>query len=164
MKKILFLLISLIFSSCEKEEVNTSNNNSNSYTGNSGSIYGEWKVTSDVLVESNGDVDSVIFLPNEYCHITFLDEHAAGDSYFKFIVENGYYTNLMEWREDIDTNGRCYINPNNDLVVEMGCGYPIGLEDAYHVITLFTNNKLEFFAAGFGYDNEGIRSYKLERP
>tara|TARA_B100001094_G_C17676157_1_gene551159 strand:- start:101 stop:604 length:504 start_codon:yes stop_codon:yes gene_type:complete len=167
MKKLLFLLISipLIFSSCEKEEENPSNNNNNnSNTGTSGSIYGEWKVISDVSVESDGDVDSVIFLPNEYCHITFLDEPNADDSnYDWFIVENGYYDNSMVWTIDIDSNGT-YLKTNNDLIIDTECGSPIGLEDTNYIITLLTSNKLEFFVSSVNSQGTWTWSFKLERP
>ena len=171
MKKILFLLISipLIFSSCEKEEENPSNNNNNSNTGTSGSIYGEWSLISEVSVftPSNNDpidIDSLTFLPNEYCHVTFVDQpHPDEPNYKWLVVENGYYDNSMVWTIDIDSNGT-YIKNNNDLIVESEGGYPNGIENNPYVITLLTDNKLEFFVSSVNSQGTWTWSFKLERP
>ena len=174
MKKLLFLLISipLIFSSCEKEEENPSNNN-NSNTGTSGSFYGIWNVTSFVGVSTPqpgyGDEPSEYtheFLPNEYCHVTFLDQPHPDEpdyDYKWFIVENGYYDNSMIWTIDIDSNGT-YIKNNNELSIIDECGGPVEIEDMNYVITLLTDNKLEFFTHTSSGESTYHNTWKLERP
>ena len=168
MKKLLLLLISipLIFSSCEKEEENPSNNN-NSNTGTSGSIYGEWNVTSfvNIYTPTNGTSNEYnhTFLPNEYIHVTFLNQpYPDVPDYNWFIVENGYYDNSMVWTVNIDSTGS-YTKSNNDLIIEEQCGSPIKIEDMNYVITLLTNNKLEFFTQTTGEGTYNI-TWKLERP
>tara|TARA_Y100001968_G_C19221810_1_gene650101 strand:+ start:143 stop:655 length:513 start_codon:yes stop_codon:yes gene_type:complete len=170
MKKLLFLLISipLIFSSCEKEEENPSNNNNNSNTGTSGSFYETWNVTSfvNIYTPTNGTPDEYnhTFLPNEYIHVTFLNQpHPDVPNHNWFIVENGYYDNSMVWTIDIDSNGT-YTKNNNDLIIEDDCGYPVGVEDMNYVITLLTNNKLEFFTQTTTGEGTYHNTWKLERP
>jgi hypothetical protein len=164
MKRILFLLISipLIFSSCEKEEENQSNNNNNnSNTGTSGSIYGEWDVTSfiGVFTPTNGnpDEDNHQFLPNEYCKFTFINDTSEGN----LIVENGYYDNSFVFVVEVDSGQ--YSKINDDLYNEWDVGFPLQLDHEHYVITLLTDNKLEFFVHEIMGEGTYHNTWKLEK-